>query len=288
MEKNGPDVESQPLHDLKNPTQKTEDERNNQPRKMNKVAIGTLVVVAVAAFIGICVGVYIYTQQTDPDISPDMLIEGKEIKFEKMVPENSADVYKFKAYHKSDNSPVMYGEFLKKLQSRDIDYIDDFNKVLKDGSPEFDAYFFETPGTTQETSENQQFEFILKKTSFDRFTNRQTYMDYFGECKINDENSPNLSTDFLNLSGDSKLIAPCPPFKNERKFDKYYDHLAAFSRNVEDEKVHDLWSRTGNQMIKRLGNGKKQWLSTNGGAVAWLHIRIDPKPKYYTFFPYKA
>ena len=77
MEKNGPDVESQPLHDLKNPTQKTEDERNNQPRKMNKVAIGTLVVVAFAAFIGIGVGVYIYTQQTDPDISP-----GKNLKKE--------------------------------------------------------------------------------------------------------------------------------------------------------------------------------------------------------------
>ena len=30
------------------------------------------------------------------------------------------------------------------------------------------------------------------------------------------------------------------------------------------------------------------WLSTNGLGVAWLHARIDARPKYYSHRPYRA
>ena len=29
------------------------------------------------------------------------------------------------------------------------------------------------------------------------------------------------------------------------------------------------------------------WLSTAGGGVAWLHVRLDDRPKYYSYAPYK-
>lgn len=29
------------------------------------------------------------------------------------------------------------------------------------------------------------------------------------------------------------------------------------------------------------------WLNTAGGGVAWLHIRLDHRPKYYRYLPYK-
>ena len=28
------------------------------------------------------------------------------------------------------------------------------------------------------------------------------------------------------------------------------------------------------------------WVSTAGGGVAWLHVRLDSAPKYYTHRPY--
>ncbi|MFY0533025.1 DUF6940 family protein [Nannocystis pusilla] len=30
------------------------------------------------------------------------------------------------------------------------------------------------------------------------------------------------------------------------------------------------------------------WLSTSGSAVPWLHVRLDARPKYYVFGPYRA
>ncbi len=30
------------------------------------------------------------------------------------------------------------------------------------------------------------------------------------------------------------------------------------------------------------------WLSTAGGGVAWLHVRLDSRPKYYGYSPYKT
>jgi hypothetical protein len=39
-------------------------------------------------------------------------------------------------------------------------------------------------------------------------------------------------------------------------------------------------------MVARLG-AKPVWLSTAGGGVSWLHVRLDDQPKYYGFEPYR-
>jgi hypothetical protein len=39
-------------------------------------------------------------------------------------------------------------------------------------------------------------------------------------------------------------------------------------------------------MAQRL-NEKPVWLSTAGGAVSWLHVRLDDRPKYYHYAMYK-
>jgi len=30
------------------------------------------------------------------------------------------------------------------------------------------------------------------------------------------------------------------------------------------------------------------WLSTSGLGIAWLHVRLDERPKYYTHAPYRS
>jgi hypothetical protein len=40
-------------------------------------------------------------------------------------------------------------------------------------------------------------------------------------------------------------------------------------------------------MQRRLNN-KPVWLSTAGAGVAWLHIRLDDRPKYYGYTPFRA
>ena len=34
-------------------------------------------------------------------------------------------------------------------------------------------------------------------------------------------------------------------------------------------------------------NDKPTWLSTAGMGVAWLHVRLDQRPKYYAHRPYR-
>jgi hypothetical protein len=48
-----------------------------------------------------------------------------------------------------------------------------------------------------------------------------------------------------------------------------------------------LWEAVGRVAERRLGTAPV-WLSTAGAGVSWLHVRLDDRPKYYAFTPYKT
>jgi hypothetical protein len=114
---------------------------------------------------------------------------------------------------------------------------------------------------------------------------------------------------FKNLGGESILISPCPidnngltinpdKIKNVSSF-QYMTHLVSFiSGNNQSDKarhhqqVASLWATLGDNVFSEVQNnarnGKKVfWVSTDGRGVSWLHLRIDPSPKYYKFEDYK-
>jgi hypothetical protein len=62
--------------------------------------------------------------------------------------------------------------------------------------------------------------------------------------------------------------------------------LAAFIRRAPRTQVHDLWRVVGATMEGQL-SAMPVWLSTAGMGVSWLHIRLDSRPKYYGFRPYR-
>ena len=68
--------------------------------------------------------------------------------------------------------------------------------------------------------------------------------------------------------------------------DSAYSHLLAFLRTTPREQLHDFWRTIGESAIERLGD-KPLWLNTAGGGVAWLHVRLDDRPKYYVYGPYR-
>ena len=65
-----------------------------------------------------------------------------------------------------------------------------------------------------------------------------------------------------------------------------YGHLAAFVRGAPEAQRHALWQMVGESMARRIG-AKPVWLSTAGAGVSWLHVRLDDRPKYYGFGPYR-
>ena len=77
------------------------------------------------------------------------------------------------------------------------------------------------------------------------------------------------------------LVVPCPKAE-----DSAYPHLAAFARDASPNQQHALWCQVGFALEQQLGH-QPTWLSTSGLGVFWIHIRLDSRPKYYTFAPYR-
>jgi hypothetical protein len=49
--------------------------------------------------------------------------------------------------------------------------------------------------------------------------------------------------------------------------------------------VHALWQCVAETALARL-SAAPLWISTAGGGVAWLHVRVEGAPKYYAYRPY--
>jgi hypothetical protein len=89
---------------------------------------------------------------------------------------------------------------------------------------------------------------------------------------------------FPNLGRDAVLVVPLPLGPSSG-----YSHLASFVRQASSAQNHALWKATGRAMERRVReNGSRPtWLSTAGGGVPWLHVRLDDRPKYYSYAPYR-
>lgn len=86
---------------------------------------------------------------------------------------------------------------------------------------------------------------------------------------------------FENLGGDALLVVPCPVSKSAN-----YSHIAAFHRSAPSTQQHSLWIAVANAVLSKVSL-EPLWLSSAGGGVDWLHIRLDKRPKYYRHLPWR-
>jgi hypothetical protein len=142
----------------------------------------------------------------------------------------------------------------------------------------FKGFRWETPSLTT-ASANRPCEFVLVNTPgfAKRTTDRRTYAEYFTDSEVDDG-----VVSFANLRKDATLVVPSP-----RGHDDNYGHLAAFVRGARSSQVNSLWRVLGRTIESRL-TAEPIWVSTAGGGVAWLHVRIDRHPKYYAYEKYKS
>jgi hypothetical protein len=139
------------------------------------------------------------------------------------------------------------------------------------------SYLWETPPITQ-ASRNRDFEFVLLATPVSsRQPDRERYRDYYES-----DNADSGVVVFDNLGGDTKLVVPSPL---RPKAD--YSNLAAFFAEAPLEQQRALWRVVARTARARLGD-QPIWISVAGGGIAWLHVRIDPRPKYYRHAPYRT
>lgn len=155
----------------------------------------------------------------------------------------------------------------------DADFPVLLNGVLERVS--YPAYRWETPPITS-ASASRPFEFVVID---DPGLSREPEPGVFRKHFVS-SNTGGIAT-FPNLGGDATLVVPCP-----REPGAAYPHLASFVRGAPPEQTAALWRAVGEAMARRVGD-RPVWLSTAGAGVAWLHIRLDDRPKYYSYAPYR-
>jgi hypothetical protein len=162
-----------------------------------------------------------------------------------------------------------------RLWREDMAFRTFFNSLLADAP--HTAYFWETPPVTAASAE-QAFEFVLVDSGglASVKPDPEAFRQYFDSASGDEE-----VVAFANLGGDAYLIAPCP-----RASLSVYAHLAAFVRQAPERQKHALWRCIGETLERRL-DARPIWLSTAGLGVYWLHVRLDSRPKYYSFQPYR-
>jgi len=167
--------------------------------------------------------------------------------------------------------PLRFHDFLSSLKT-DGDFQLWFSDMLAESR--FEAFRWECPPLTN-ASQSKETEFVLVNApSFvGRPTNGSAFQKFFN---VNHANA------FSNLGGDAVMIVPSPKTDS-----KIYGHLASFVRHASSDQIQALWSLVADQALKILSENPT-WLSTAGGGVPWLHVRLDKRPKYYHHHPYRS
>jgi len=169
----------------------------------------------------------------------------------------------------SGDSPIPFADVIT-LWRTDPDFRAFFIALLAE-SP-FSAFRWETPPITSANAD-RDFEFVLlQSNALERPVDPSAFASHF---------TGNAVETFPNLGGDAVMVVPCPVAS-----ESIYGHLASFIRNAPESQVHQLWQSVSAAMQERIDD-QPVWLSTAGMGVSWLHVRLDSRPKYYGYQPFK-
>lgn len=172
----------------------------------------------------------------------------------------------------SDSHPAAFADVVDAWES-DAAFRDLFTGQL--AYTPYSAFRWETPSVTDATL-SRPFEYVLLDSpGLAEHPDAVAFAEHF-------ENAPEDGVVvFRNLGRDAILVVPCPLAAHTA-----YSHLAAFVRHAPEMQRHALWQKVAQAMRQRIGP-KPVWLSTAGAGVSWLHVRLDDRPKYYGYEPFR-
>jgi len=142
----------------------------------------------------------------------------------------------------------------------------------------FEAYYWEMPPLSAETL-SRPFEcvFVDSRALSALTPNPAPFREHFAASS-----SGKGYATFPTIGRDSILVAPHPLDSHDA-----YTHLAVFTQKAPATQVHQVWSAVGDAITSSIG-ANPVWVNTAGMGVSWLHIRIDSRPKYYVYEPYRS
>jgi hypothetical protein len=143
-------------------------------------------------------------------------------------------------------------------------------------SSEYVALRWETPPITRSTL-MRAFEFVLvADPSLDVDPEPAVFASYF------EREPPSTVVRVVpNLGHNAQLVVP-----RELVAPRVYAHLLSFLKSAPAGQVHAVWQRVAETALRSVSDAPL-WVSTAGGGVSWLHVRIEGLPKYYVYGPYR-
>lgn len=181
-------------------------------------------------------------------------------------------------YLTTDNTPLSFRQVLEKWADVHCNGSLDraFHCQVLNDIP-FDSYRWETPVVDLQRFD-RPFEFVvIEDPALNRPEDGSAFRSQFEAADPDQQ-----VITFQNLGGDAVLVVPLPGGEYVN-----HCHLASFLNTCTATQESLLWHHVGKAMLKRISD-QPVWLSTAGGGVPWLHVRLDDKPKYYSYRPYRA
>jgi hypothetical protein len=161
--------------------------------------------------------------------------------------------------------------------NEDAQLRDVFSTAL--ASAPLDAFFWETVPVSRETRD-QPFQSVLVHAPTLVGVPPDT-RSFAG--KLSGATAPDVFT-FPNLGRDARLVVPAPA-----EHPASHVHLACFLRQASSEQIHRLWQGVGRAVDSWFDDSSEPvWVSTSGAGVYWLHIRLDKRPKYICYGPFRS
>lgn len=141
----------------------------------------------------------------------------------------------------------------------------------------FEAFYWEHPPLTLDTVDDTAEFVLLDAPALARMRPEpEAFADQFAR-------QPGVQVlTFPNLGHDAILIVPRPIAPLEA-----YPHFGTFLRCAPVAQVEMLWQVVASAVQTSLCPAPR-WLSTAGLGVAWLHLRLDTRPKYYNYTAYRT
>jgi len=182
----------------------------------------------------------------------------------------------FRIEFRHEGQPLCWERALQEMENPNNSNLRELlNLVLRDVRL-FESFFWECAPVSSNNRGSDRFEF----TVVDAPTLANTIADDepFSEHISKGKGKPVVEV-FENSGRDATLVAPT----NATGCAADYAHLATFIRgtNVPQEQRDAAWRQLAQLVSKRLDEHSAVWVSTDGRGVAWLHLRVETRPKYY-------
>jgi len=174
---------------------------------------------------------------------------------------------------------VSFADAIVMLQS-DPGFVAALSSEIAQAVPER-AVFFECAPVSRHTASGSPFRCaVLPAEQLDGVEpDPVTFSEHFSK----DDGSGVVA--FPNSGGDAMLVSPVPAR------DRPYSHLTTFLATAPTTQREHFWGAVGRALDAQLqataDSDSPVWLSTSGLGVFWLHARLDSRPKYYNYGPFK-